>query len=374
MTKIRPVRPDDIPAIVELVASVDFPSRSEAGWHWILFENPEQEDVPAGLVAERGGRLEAIVGLQARNFIVEGQSVKVGSGHTFISSRSGRGLGFHVARHALSQPGLAAIYTLNNNAIAGRFHKKIGLSAWLAHEGRAKLYWPVRPLTMMAGAVFSKLSRSDYLYDWLVRREWFDKVPTRPLDQFSAFEGGVRKLDPGAQDADIIDRFGQAICAVAGAAPLRRASTYAYQMADPDAPGRSLCLGIESDGELQALMQLVLAKPNTFEPAELLLADLAFHPDGDSAALLEPLIKTARSLARSSGAARLHLPFAARVPGDALSRTGPRLVRHQTYDSAHAWFAPGHHAMAAHWSPTGYAGDFFFALRSAPSSRAKRHP
>lgn len=371
MTKIRTLEEADLPGVVSLVQRAGFPHRSAEGWRWALFGNPEQGDLPAGLCAVRGGELVSMIGLQARTFLVDGKQVQAVSGHTFISAPEGRGAGFRLARRALALPGLTAIYSLNNNALAGMFHKRIGLGAWLGPDGRERFEWPVRPLTMTIGLVLSRLARHEPFYDRLSRRERFAQ-PNRRLEDHDACDDRVRMLDPSdSGDAALIDSFGHAAAKAERASPLRTADIYRFQMADPDAPGRTALLAAFSGDRIDGLCQLILSKPNAFEPLELVATDLVLHPEADRAASLSALVRSARTLARRSGAARLRLPFTARFSKDDFA-DAPRPIRRQSrYDSAHGFFASGGHALQEHWVPTGYESDFFFALRIPPSAHAR---
>ena len=366
MISIRALRPDDIRAVMKLVAEAGFPSRSAEGWHWAFFENPDQAGFPEGLVAERDGRIISMIGLQTRTFSMSGRTVPVTCGHTFISSHDGRGAGFALAKRALAGEGAAATYSLNNNAAAGTFHKRIGLSAWLGRDGRKRLEWPVHTVTVAAGAALSRLARNEETYEWLSRREWFTGAPAS-LSRFLPMDGAIRALDPAdREDAALIDDFSATVCACHRAAPVRSAHTYAYQLADPDAPGRVALLGIMGRSGLDGLIQLAITKPNTFEPAELGIIDLEVLPGADQARIVPQLVRAALSITRHARLSRLRLPFSERFEPICFEGTGLRLTREQSYDMAHALFQDPDGPLASDWAPTGFEGDMFFALRLAP--------
>ena len=116
-------------------------------------------------------------------------------------------------------------------------------------------------------------------------------------------------------------------------------------------------------------MQVILTKPNAFEPAELEITDLEVHPAAARAETLADLVGKACKLAKTAGAARLRLLYAGRFSSDDLKKTGFRLARQYGYDPAHASFAPGMEGFAGKWQPTGFEGDFHFALRVAPQTK-----
>ncbi|WP_084420116.1 GNAT family N-acetyltransferase [Henriciella litoralis] len=363
MSSIRPLKPDDIPAIAQLIARAGFPKRSHDGLHWAFFGNPQQGDIPAGLLKEKEGKPVAMIGLQARDFKIDGQLEKAVVGHTFISSPEGRGAGFILARKALKTPGIAAIYSLNNNALAGRFHKKIGLTAWLGEAGRKRMEWPIRPITMAKGLALSGLARKEKLYDRLSKREFF-KVRFDRLDHYSLSQPLTQFLAPETpHHAALINEFGRHVGDGTTVSPVRTGEVYAYQMADPDAPGRIALIGLNEGRSLSAIMQVALTKPNSFEPAELEVIDLETVPGCDPARLIQTLIREAQSIARQAGLSRVRLPLATRFPDKVFSHTGLKLSRRFSYDPAHAWFADETGEMAKNWTPTGFEGDFFFALR-----------
>ncbi|WP_300376088.1 hypothetical protein [Henriciella sp.] len=371
MTAIRQIVPEDIPAIARLVEDAGFPVRSEAGWRWVLFGNPQQNDVPPGLVAERGGRLVAMIGLQARDFVADGTPIQAVCGHTFISGKEGRGAGFALARRALKLHGSTAIYSLNNNAIAGTFHKKIGLEAWLGAPGRVRMEWPVQPLSMVTGQILTCLARRESIYDWLSERELFASVSVLPNDIPGAADGIIRLHPEQDAHARLIDEFGKAVSTASMAAPARTAAVYDWQMSDPDAPGRSILLGLIDNSMIDGLIQLVVTKPNSFEPPELEISDMVVRPGLDPVAIVPRLVRTARKLAHRARLARVRLPFSARFEDICFRQTGVRVKRRYAYDPSHASFSDKSDPLATSWVPTGMEGDMFFALRIAPEQPAR---
>ncbi|MEE2878964.1 MAG: hypothetical protein VX593_08165 [Pseudomonadota bacterium] len=375
MISIRTIRPGDVNAVAKLVKDAGFPVRSAEGWKWAFFDNPDQGDIPAGLVAERRGRLVAVIGLQARQFTAHGRDLTAICGHTFISGIDGRGAGFALARRALQSHGGAAIYTLNNNALAGDFHKRIGLSAWLGPRGRERIEWPIHSVTMAAGHVMTRLARNEDIYDWLSKRELFRGGPST-LEKALPMRGKVLALNPVRQgDAGLIDDLNAACRMGYRAVPNRAASVYGYQMADPDAPGRIALLGLEGRNGLDGMIQLAITKPNAYEPAELEVIDLAVRPSMDPAIAVPMLINASKSVARNARLSRLKMPFSARFESVCYAGTGLRFARTMPYDLAHAAFLPEGAALQQDWSPSGFAGDLFFALRVPPAStRSKVRP
>lgn len=367
MTEIRTITPGDIPGVMDLVAKVDFPWRSHAGWHWALFENPQQGDIPAGFVAVKEGRVVAMVGLQARDFRLNGKLVKAGTGHTFIAGPEGRGSGARLARRAITYPGLASVYTLNNNASSAGLYKKLGMKAWLGDGARHRIEWPVRPAAMGTGLAFSRLARSERMYDALSAREWF-RVKHTPLAEHARQRlEPADWLDPSdANHAGEIDAFDADLRASHAVMPVRSAAFYAYLLSDPDAPGRSVLLAARDGSKISGLMLVILSKPNAYEPAGLDIVDLELAPGAPHAATIAHLIDSARTIARAAGAARLRLLFSDRFGPSAFKGTRLRLHRRFSYDPAHASFADEDGPFAQNWVPTGYEGDFHFALRIAP--------
>ena len=152
---------------------------------------------------------------------------------------------------------------------------------------------------------------------------------------------------------------------------MRSAPFYAYLLSDPDAPGRSVVLTARDGSKITGLMLAILSKPNAYEPAGLDIVDLEFAPGEPREATMTRLTRAARKIARNSGAARLRLIFSDRFASSDLKGTGLRLHRRSSYDPAHALFADQNGKLAEAWAPTGYEGDFHFALRVAPQ-RAPR--
>ncbi|MEQ9316192.1 MAG: hypothetical protein RLN72_10080, partial [Henriciella sp.] len=338
-----------------------------------VLRKPGQADLPAGFGAFRDGQLVSMIGLQARRFHFGRSTVLAASGHSFISGKAGRGAGFRLAKMALSDERYAAVYTLNNNALASRFYKRMGLQPWLGPRARKTMEWPVHSVTFAAGRALSLFARTENGYSSLAAREWFRSGP-RALDRGIRNEPEIVRLDPTRPDhADLIERFDRALHASHYIAPLRSADVYAYQMKDPDAPNRSALFGFIEDDRLVGLMQAVMTKPNSFEPAELQIIDLAHLPDRDGARIIPPLIRTARRLAYQHRLSRIRLHLSDRFEPVCFHGTGFRYERTLGYDAAHASFAKGMEQLQARWVPTGFEGDFFFALRTIPERRKRPH-
>ncbi|MGB3624196.1 MAG: GNAT family N-acetyltransferase [Henriciella sp.] len=372
MTDHRELRPGDIPEIVAHVREAGFPQRSEAGWRWALFDNPEQDGLPAGHGAFKDGRLVSMLGLQTRRFHFGGSTIVAASGHTFISSEPSRGAGLILARKVLADERYAAIYTLNNNARSSRFYERLGLSPWLGPHARKWMEWPVHSVTRAAGLALSRLARHDGLYKQLSGREWFQSGP-RALGRMPGMSGPVVRLTPSrAEDAKLIDAFDRAVHSAHSIAPVRTADVYAYQMNDPDAPGRTALFGLMREDRLEGLMQVVMSKPNAFEPTELQIIDLKHLPGCDGALIIPPLVQAARQLARRHRLSRVRLPLSDRFEPVCFEGTGLRYERAAKHDAAHAIFAKGVEQLERRWVPTGFEGDFFFALRILPERRRHR--
>ena len=372
MTTYRELVPSDVQGVVDLANACGFPPRSREGWHWALFENPEQGDLPCGYVAERDGTIIAMIGTQARSFHYGNQRILAASGHTFISSKAGRGSGFTLARKTLANDRFAAIYSLNNNEVAGRFYKRMGLTSWLGPNGRKRLEWPVRPVTMAIGMALSRLARRQCVY---VRLSGNEKHAgsARSLTRLQNLPSGIVWLNPsGARDADMIRAFDKGLARAHPIAPVRSPEVYAYQQRDPDAPGRSALLALVAEDAIESLMQVIITKPNAFEPAELHIIDLEILPGCDGARVIPPLIRTARSLARQHRLSRVKLPYSDRFEEVCFDGTGVRIRRQLSYDCAHGRFAKGVEELEKRWVPTGHEGDFFFALRVTPDRRKAR--
>ncbi|MEM5516607.1 hypothetical protein WNY37_06575 [Henriciella sp. AS95] len=369
MAKCRELVAGDIPAIVKLARESGFPARSEAGWHWALFENPEQADLPVGYVAEQDDEIVAMLGTQARGFHFGARRIFAASGHTFISSKNGKGAGFALAKRALNNTDFAAIYTLNNNEIAGRFHKKVGLKAWLGNRGRTRLEWPVKPVSMALGTALSRLARDEKMYARLSESEKYSGS-ARAISRLKHMPDHVVYLDPHIQaDASRISAFDERLSRARPAAPVRSPEVFSYQHRDPDAPGRSALLGLLDGDHIECLMQVVITKPNAYEPAELYISDLEVLPGRDGVRVIPPLIRAAKYIARQHGLARLRLPFADRFEALCFNQTGVRFYRQHKYDCAHGRFTKGVEQLEKHWVPTGFEGDYFFALRVTPERR-----
>lgn len=371
MISIRWLTQTDIPAITELVKRAGLPERSEAGWRWALFSNPQQGALPPGLVAERNGKLVSMIGLQARDFTVECRRTKAINGHTFISSPEGRGAGFSLARKALKIEGYEAVYSLNNNAGSSRFNESLGLSAWLGQRGRHQVIWPVQPAKSAIGAAMSRFARSEAGHALLARHEWFQHdIP--PLEQFVPDGAGLFLLDLRlTQHRQLVDAFGESVSLFKAAAPVRNADIYAHQAADPDAPGHTVLIGRKGTNGLEALAQVTLTKPSAFEPAELMITDLEVSPGTDAAQAIPDMINGIRQMARQARLSRVRLPFAGRFEPVCFAGTGAHVGRDLAYDPAYARFKRGATTLAGHWTPTGFEGDLSFALRTIPVAGQK---
>ena len=131
--KIRPVTPADIPDIARLTVERGFPPRSETGWQWVLFNNPEQAHSPSGYVIESDGQVVAFLGGMGHRLHGTGTAGFVVAAHTFVSDFSSPGHGPRLIRHGFKHTEFDATYTLHNNALSAIIYKRFGLAAiWQA--------------------------------------------------------------------------------------------------------------------------------------------------------------------------------------------------------------------------------------------------
>ena len=348
--QIRDVRPEDIPDIARLVVRYGFPVRSVDGWRWVLFENPDQGDIPPGWVYEAEGRVAGFLGNFVMRYADGGEELAIATGHTMVSDLEGaqRSVGLKLVRHGVAQPGVGGFITLNNNAISGAVLRRAGGTPWLGAAGREWAEWVLRPDRILLSRLPSfRRGEECYERDFTLQTDGrceMRGVTLLPLDEIT--------------DEDIAALSGQATLA-------RKVSldNLRYRLADPDRLGGTGYRAAAMDGEVLALAGFVLTKPAPNRLEHLEIVDWLARDCERGRICQRVLLEHVITLARKAGIARVRLHFPRKMPAGVLSASGPYVMRHHGHDPCHGHFT---HAALTGWQPGPGDADYFFALRIPP--------
>jgi len=357
--EIRPVSPDDIPAITRIVRDCGFPERSEAGWHWVLFENPDQDGIPSGWVCERDGTIVAFVGNFASRYRIGERMLRAAIGHTLVTDLSaGRQAGITLARHGLRQSGVDVYSTLNNNGVSARILPRIGAAPWLGEAGRVWLEWPTAPLRIAATQLQKRLHRP------APDRERFDRafdlgldVADRPAPRVT-----VEPLDR-LDDVDLARLSGR-LAETGQAVRLFDRERLDYRRRDPDRAGGLDYLLARIGGVPALLAGTLLTKPSADGLEHVEIVDWLGVDDEDGIAAQIAVLRHILSRARRARVAKVRMHFPRAVPEAVTQAGGWCLTRELDYDPCHVQFRDN--AMRQAWTPRPGDTDYFFASRTPP--------
>lgn len=352
--EIRIVDAGDLPDVSRLVRQCGFPDRTEQGWAWVLFANPDQGETPPGWVYLHEGRVLAFVGNFIMPYRFEGQTLRLATGHTLVTDLHGprRHAGMKLMRHAREQPGVAAYLTLNNNKVSAPLLPRIGLEPWLGRSACRWTEWITNPLRLMLG----KLPGGHPAAERFERPLLLDFEST---GRARAFEIVPLSAAAGADFA-----------ALTGSGRMTRAVSsdqLQYRVSDPDRTGGigyRVCL---SDGRVMALAGLSLTKP---APDRLDLVEVIdwMAADGEAGRAAQiALLHDCLRLTRDSRAAKLRLHYPDAVHPDALKAAGWHLERHCAHIPCHGDLRS---PALRTWCPGPGDTDFFFSLRTPPTCRS----
>lgn len=367
--RVRPLRPDDYPAIQALHRHVGWAGRSPEGWRW-LDGNPARHAVgaPAGWVVDGpDGRPAAHIGNLVQPFQLGAETLYGATGFSLIVTRAARGASRALIRTFSEQAEIFATYLFNANASSQPIYGRHGFRAWPEATHQLKLSWIVDPVPLAAGRVLRLTHR------------WAPELtlPMRePLLNDRLFRAPALRLPAGVsvltdlRDASPFGEFWLALSAEPRVLGDRSPARLRWRLADPDLTTSPVLLAFTRGHDITAYASAMLAKSNVFEAPVLEIIDLealADEPDGVST-LMTGLMDVAKAL----GAAKVRLQTVAPL---GLQRLGPwaRSARREGgWGHCHSAFAPDAPDPQL-WSPTPYDGDYAMCLRQIPRQRERVH-
>lgn len=360
----RPVVPGHLHGLVDLNELCGFPRRSVAGWDWVLFQNPEQEDHPSGFVFEKNGQVIAFAGTLLKRLHRGDETRRLIVGHTLLTDLTSPGNGFKIAAHALKSCRADIVATLNNNALSAALYPRIGMMPFLGEEGQCFAEYVLRPITLAVGLGLRRLHRSAdrAAYDRLSEHFCLTGLSLESLKTIEDFE----LIDAGNEaDAAALDEFNLAMKDGEYFEPDRGARVTAYRLADPDAPRSMKLFALRSAGMISALMALSIAKDSKLSPPVLEIEDLVVRPGND--ALRTGCLNAAVEAGRRIGASKVRLRYVKGLAGLVGPLRGWALRKH-AYSPIHA--VGRESGLMDEWAVGPASGDFFFALRRQVMDRS----
>ena len=358
---IRPVTRADIPGLARLTVERGFPERSEAGWDWVLFHNPEQAHSPAGYVVEKDGEIAAFIGGSGHRLHGTGTSGFVVIAHTFVADPSRAGYAPRLIRHGVQNGDFDASYTLHNNALSAPIYKRFGSEAVWQASGRQYLKKRRHWISILLSAGLRRLARIKTVKTALTKREWFSKRPRKGPSPLAA---NVQQLDPFSRDdAEAIDALDRALAASGKIIGSRAAHIWRYRLSDPDRAIPTELFAIYDEEGIAALLATSISKDDELSVMTLDIEDLVFRPGCEQH--LETLLHQAKKCARHARAARIMWRV---LPPNLDMATAEYLgfkLRPRSYDSCHFRGLADWNPL--NWELSPFDGDFWFALRRPPT-------
>jgi len=362
--EIRPVETGDLAAITRIVRDCGFPERSQAGWHWVLFDNPDQDGIASGWVCEREGTVVGFIGNFAMRYRLGERIVRTAVGHTMVTDLGGAGrqAGLALARHGTRQPDVDVYSTLNNNGLSARILPRIGVVPWLGEAGRVWLEWPTAPLRIAVTRVQKALQRAG------AECERFDRAFDLGLGITAQLSSRLTLTPLDQVDDAVLARLCERLAAHDGgpqaAVRVFDRERLDYRRADPDRAGGLDYMVACRDGEPVLLAASVLTKPSADGLEHVEIVDWLGVNDADGIAAQGEVLRHLLDRARQAGVAKVRLHFPQALPDAVIRAGGWCLTRRLDYDPCHAQFRDS--AMRQAWTPLPGDADFFFAYRTPP--------
>jgi hypothetical protein len=357
----------DGPAVGALTEWAWWPTRSQAGWAWMMQGSLPQG--PVGWVGERDGEIVAFVGNFIQRFTHRGDDFAGVTGHSLLVRPDAGGASRGLLRRFVSQQDVFALYTFNANAISAGHYHHYGMHAWPEGQSRVKYAWRIDPLAVLTERVLWKVSRTRGFEGVRGAGERFSRARLWN-DDLGPLEAGVRAVSPGAIGA-AFDRLWQRLSQEGRLLSWRDAATLSWRCADPDLTRAPILLAYDADGEMAGYLLAFFAKQTEIDQPSLEIVDLIAMRDHEARAV-PALIRSLNRAARSLGVARVRMsmvnprmePLVAAVPG------ARRLEGHV---HVHARFrSEADRARAEDWHATPYDGDYSFCVRAPPRPVAAR--
>jgi hypothetical protein len=354
----------DGPAVGALTEWAWWPTRSQAGWAWLM-EGPGGASAKGspGWVCERDGEVVASVSNFVQDFEFEGERFSSATGHSLLVRPEAKGASRGLLKRFSTQPSDFALYTFNANALSAGHYRHYGMNAWPEELSQVKYAWRIAPLAVLTERVLWRLSQTQGFEGVRDAGERFNspRIWTAPVRRL---EPNVASLAPTDIDARF-DRLWSRLTAEGRLLAVRDQAALAWRCADPDQTRAPILLTYEADGEPVGYLLAFFAKQTEIDQPALEIIDLIAlreHEDRAIPALVRSLNRSARDL----GVARVRLsmvnpriePLVAATPG------ARRLVAHT---HAHVRFVSEEaRARGDHWHATPFDGDYSFVIRPPP--------
>lgn len=360
---LRPFQLTDHAAVNRLLASVGWPTRSQAGWAWLATSPAGCEiHAPQGWIEESdSGDVVGFLGNLVLPFDFRGRRLRGATGFSIVVRPEARGAGRRLIDAFLKQDGVFTHYTLNANALSAPIYARHGMTPWPQATSGLKLSWIADPVACMSSRFLRAAARLEPQRIVFPERLLTSRLDTPAPLRLPQGVDVVSTFEPNGDYALYWSRLSEEgrLRVDRGPAEIR------WRFADPDLWRQPLVLGLRRDRGLTSVAIAVLAKGHPLEPAVLEVIDLTALSDEKDGCeiLLRALIDNAPRL----GAAKTRLPVVSPWLLDRLGETA-RIARHEGgWGHCHARFGAAGPDPEL-WSPTAWDGDYSICLRPAPIS------
>ncbi|RYF94392.1 MAG: N-acetyltransferase [Caulobacteraceae bacterium] len=362
---LRPFTLADAPAVNALCDQVWWPTRSLAGWRWMMDGppggRPAGEAATGGWVCEQDGEVRAFLGNSIQRFDWLGAALYGSTGHTLVADPRAKGAARRLLRALVNQQNRFAVYTFNANALSSGFYRHYAMTPWPNATHAVKYSWRTDLAGVAAERLTWKLSRLTGLEAARAGPERFMRaVPARRLRLPASVTAlSVQDIGP-AFDALCADVVATGLCVAR-----RDAATLRWRLTDPDNTRAPILLAYEEDGRLAGYLLAQFAKQTQLDQVTLEIIDLFALPRR-SVRAIPTLVGTLVANARRLGAVRVRMQTIS-PDMDQLLRQTPGARRQITHGHCHTRFY-GQDALqvSGDWRPTPYDGDYGLVLRPPP--------
>ena len=266
---LRPLTLADATAVNALYDQVWWPTRSLAGWRWLIEGPPgvwPGAAAPiAGWICEQDGVVAAHLGNLVQRFDWRGETLYGAVGHSLVSAPGCRGAARKMLRAFAGQPHVFSTYTFNANAISRGFYQHFSMLPWPQDTHAVRYCWWTDPVGLALERLAWKLAAPGGLQAARRRPDRFLKAPSKRL---LALPANIRRL--AAPDIDQrFDALHATVVAQGACVAARDAATLRWRLGDPDLTHPPVLLAYEEDGALAGYLLAQAGKQTQIDQTTL---------------------------------------------------------------------------------------------------------
>ncbi len=365
--RIRPVTQDDYPALNRLLSDVWFPTRSMAGWAWLLEQNPHQGDRPSGYVAcDTQNTILGFLGATGVELVNQRETLYATSGHSVVAAPQTPGAGVLLLRSLLQSDFGTAAYTLNNNALVQPIYDRLGGLPLSPQTADTTLNWITNHSLLAKAGFYRRYQRLRSFKTARSQGEQFARFEL-PDPAFSPSANHVKPCAFPFHDCPDLAHFWERLSSSEPFYMRRDTAALKWRFSNPDQTLDPIMFVFDRGNGVEGWLIAQVSKETEISAPILTIVDLIALDDAVQSAY-PTLVSTAIEASRQMRLQRVQLPFADKATINALKPLLKSSNIHKGHIHAHAKFHQNTDTdmLERNWRLTPFDGDFTYCLRQPP--------